>query len=106
MSYSTYNSDDVIDLEHAFDEDRLTHYSASSNNYNSLKPHRISLQSVDDDVIKNLHRSLITPLPPRLRGYSNWQDEAEGDDDDIWYHSRPESRTESVMLFKNIDNGS
>ncbi|KAI8887540.1 hypothetical protein K501DRAFT_330564 [Backusella circina FSU 941] len=112
MSYSTYDSNDVIDLEHVFDEDRMTHYSSSSTNNNNsnnsnnngFKSHRISLQSVDDDVIKNLHRSLITPLPPRARGYSN----KEEDEEDIWYQrypNRPESRTESVMLFKNINNG-
>jgi hypothetical protein len=75
MPYS-FDDIDVIDLERALDEGRITPFVDN-------KSYKISLKSVDDDVLNNIRGSLVTPLP----------------------NDRPVSRTESVMLFKNILNG-
>ncbi|KAI8877152.1 hypothetical protein K501DRAFT_45296 [Backusella circina FSU 941] len=75
MPYS-FDDIDVIDLERALDEGRMTPFVDN-------KSYKISLKSIDDDVLNNIRGSLVTPLPI----------------------DRPVSRTESVVLFKNILNG-
>lgn len=99
--------DDVIDLNHSSISGRLTSMSTKLNHY------RISLHSIDDDELKRFHRDLVTPAP------SVCFDEEEDDclqhymfrqrptllSSSIGNNNRPCSRSESVMLFKKINNG-
>jgi hypothetical protein len=90
--------DDVIDLNGVFPSDgRSTSMSGESKSY------RISFHSIDDDELKLLHRDLVTPLPS-VRAF----------EDDNLYRSmvrqrlplvKPNTRSESVMLFKKINDG-
>ena len=94
--------DDVIDLHG--EDGRLTSFSNTKSN-----EYRISLHSIGDDELKRFHRDLVTPAPSVCF-----------DDDYIPYnmvrkrhvipeasasYPRPVSRSESVMLFKKINNG-
>lgn len=99
---------DVIDLNRE-DGGRLTSMSSNSSNNNKQPKYRISLHSIDDDELKLFHRDLVTPVAsvcgdyssmpvPSLRhmNYNRRQHQQ---------FTRPTSRTESVMLFKKINNG-
>ncbi|KAI8886840.1 hypothetical protein K501DRAFT_283599 [Backusella circina FSU 941] len=67
------------------------------------KSYRISFHSIDDDELKLLHRDLVTPLPS-VRAF---------EDDNLYRNMvrqrlplvKPNTRSESVMLFKKINNG-
>ncbi len=104
----TNSMDDVIDLNQAFNNHsssgRLTSMSTKLNHY------RISLHSIDDDELKRFHRDLVTPAPSvcfeedddRLQHYMFRQRPITTSTS---YPNRPCSRSESVMLFKKINNG-
>ncbi|KAI8381312.1 uncharacterized protein BYT42DRAFT_566080 [Radiomyces spectabilis] len=100
-------ADEIIDLD-AFEQDeRCTPTPAMDR-----QPHnyRISFRSIDDDELLRLTRTLITPMPPSV---------TEEDPSGFHYASRqrqrrysPETvsstakdRSESVMLFKKINDG-
>ncbi|KAI9351631.1 hypothetical protein BD770DRAFT_393689 [Pilaira anomala] len=85
--------DDVIDLNY---EDTKSSTSGSQhNNY------RISLHSIDDDELRMFHRDLVTPAPSVCfdHEFDIRQQQQRSS------FRRPVSRTESVMLFKKINNG-
>lgn len=100
MSVNSFNdSVSVIDLNQ---DGRYTSMSSGSQTHKSNHYH-ISLHSIDDDELKLFHRDLVTPAPSVY-------------DDDLFSRNmvrtrfgptypRPASRTESVMLFKKINNG-
>lgn len=117
MSVTTediHSVEDVIDLNQAYDDGRITSMSGnSSHKSNNNYYHRISLHSIDDDELKRFHRDLVTPAPSvcfdddhiqqqstfRSRKYFNQAPTASTS------YPRPASRAESVMLFKKINNG-
>lgn len=97
MSVNSFNdSVSVIDLSR---DGRNTSMSSGSQSYPASQ-YRICLQSINDDDLKLFHRDLVTPAPSMY-----------DDDDGLFSRNfvrrfpRPASRTESVMLFKKINNG-
>ncbi|KAG2232438.1 hypothetical protein INT48_001914, partial [Thamnidium elegans] len=90
---------DVVDW---FANEDGRHTSMSGNQTNKSNHYSISLHSIDDDELRMFHRDLVTPAPSVCY-----------DDDMISRNmlnqrpipARPASRTESVMLFKKINNG-
>lgn len=114
MSVTTediHSVEDVIDLNQAYDDGRITSMSGNTN-HKSNNNYRISLHSIDDDELKRFHRDLVTPAPSvcfdddhiqqsmfRSRKYFNQTPTASTS------YPRPASRAESVMLFKKINNG-
>lgn len=114
MSVTTediHSVEDVIDLNQAYDDGRITSMSGNTN-LKSNNNYRISLHSIDDDELKRFHRDLVTPAPSVCfdddhiqqsmflsRKYFNQTPTASTS------YPRPASRAESVMLFKKINNG-
>ncbi|KAI7893333.1 uncharacterized protein EV154DRAFT_479343 [Mucor mucedo] len=98
MSVHSFNDTvSVIDLS----RERYSSMSSGVQSY-PANQYRISLQSINDDDLELFHRDLVTPTPSVC-------DEEE---DDLFSRNfvrtrfpRPASRTESVMLFKKINNG-
>lgn len=95
MSVHSFNDTvSVIDLS----RERYTSMSSGVQSY-PANQYRISLQSINDDDLELFHRDLVTPTPSVC------------DEEDLFSRQyisrfpRPESRTESVMLFKKINNG-
>ncbi|KAI9488060.1 hypothetical protein BDB00DRAFT_68752 [Zychaea mexicana] len=118
--------DDFTDLDSILEQDgRYTpgsnlHYN-NSNNINSSNGnnhgYRISFQSVDDDELHRLMRALVTPVPHRYSSGSpcsteniDWRlkrhdDTASQASDSSSSRNPNNNRSESVMLFKKINDG-
>lgn len=90
--------DDVIDLNY---EDTKSSTSGSQhNNY------RISLHSIDDEELRMFHRDLVTPAPSVCFDHElDIRQQQQQRSSSRPHTIRPVSRTESVMLFKKINNG-
>ncbi|KAI8146799.1 hypothetical protein BJV82DRAFT_398028 [Fennellomyces sp. T-0311] len=100
MPYGRVDSlgEDYADLESILDHDgRFTPASAGRN------PYRISFQSVDDDELQRLMRALVTPVP-RHSPDDNWRRQRH-DDTTSQTSDSSVRRSESVMLFKKINDG-
>jgi hypothetical protein len=113
-SISTITDDDMASIYDVIDlkdiGGRLTSMSNGSGGSSSSKPtirtkYHISLSSINDEELKLFHRDLVTPAPsvcgsvvalPFHRNFNNSRSRP---------FTRPISRSESVMLFKKINNG-
>ncbi|KAI9315262.1 hypothetical protein BX666DRAFT_1879104 [Dichotomocladium elegans] len=96
-------NDDFTDLDSILDENgRFTPGSAGS-----LRRHgyRISFRSVDDDELQRIMRSLVTPVPNSDRHLESGGLLASGSPSPAASRSGPADRSESVMLFRNLNNG-
>ncbi|KAI9243391.1 hypothetical protein BDA99DRAFT_530481 [Phascolomyces articulosus] len=116
--------EDYNDLDSILEQDgRYTPNANNNNNHqqnNNNNGYRISFQSVDDEELQRFMRALVTPVPnnnhgqsPSIDDYRNIinNNKRQYYDDTVLSHTsdsssvRNNNRSESVMLFKKINDG-
>ncbi|KAI7865141.1 hypothetical protein BDF14DRAFT_1089894 [Spinellus fusiger] len=109
-SYDGYlESDEFIDLDRAFDQDGPSSPTSTTTRLCHYPP--ISFQSIDDEELRHFTRTLVTPRPHSNMPYTHRLSHQKGQVDlELASETGKLSlsqrmRSESVMLFHQIDNG-